>query len=332
MMIMSRTPLRVSFFGGGTDYPEYFRQTGRRGAVLGMAIDKYIYISALRLSGIQPYRYRLSYSRLETVVQASDIQHNVVRVGLSAYDVKDDLDISIMSDMPASTGLGSSSSFTVGFVNLLSALQGRARTKLDLATEAIRIERDLLQERVGVQDQLHAAFGGINRFDFDANGFSIRPVAMGGECLQALCSSLLLIYTGQTRHASATLDEQIQKTTENKVDRELSDLLALVDQGMDLLQGHDPDQVVRDFGAMMHEGWKIKRSLSSKISSGDIDTLYEVALRHGALGGKLCGAGGGGFLLMVVPPARQQAVIEAVAPARVVPAGLDTLGSCIVMK
>ncbi|OYQ31573.1 hypothetical protein CHU95_20745 [Niveispirillum lacus] len=332
MIITCRTPLRVSFFGGGTDYPEYFKRAGRRGAVIGMAIDKYIYISALRLSGIQPYRYRLSYSRLETVTQASDIQHNVVRVGLSVYGCNEDLDISIMSDMPASTGLGSSSAFTVGFVNLLSALQNRPRTKLDLAKEAIHIERDLLQERVGVQDQLHAAFGGINRFDFDANGFSIRPVAMSSDCLEALCSSLLLIYTGQTRHASATLDEQIQKTTENKVDRELSDLLALVDQGMDLLQGNDPETMLRDFGAMMHEGWKIKLSLSSKISSSDINTLYDVARRHGALGGKLCGAGGGGFLLMVVPPAYQKSVIEAVSPARVVPVGLDTLGSTIIMR
>jgi len=329
MLIMSRTPLRVSFFGGGTDYPEYFRAPGMRGAVVGMAINKYIYIGALRIDGIQSYRYRVSYSQIERVDAVPEIQHNVVRAGLQHFGWDNPLDISVMSDMPASTGLGSSSSFTVGFINLLSRLSKQTITKLDLARQATRLEHDVLQERVGVQDQLHAAFGGINRFDFDAKGTRIQPLAMTGICQSALTASLLLIYTGTTRHASATLDEQIEKTKSRRIDRELGSLLAMVDEAMTILEGEDPDRLLRDFGRMMHEGWLVKKSLSSRISQPHIDELYDNAMSHGATGGKLCGAGGGGFLLMVVPPQARQRVIAAVRPAKCIDLALDTEGSTI---
>lgn len=330
MMMLSRTPLRVSFFGGGTDYPEHFLEEGQRGAVIGMAINKYIYISILRISGIQPYHFRVSYSKLEHVDCAADIGHNVVRTCLQHYDVREELDINIMSDMPASTGLGSSSAFTVGLVNIMSHMTGQPMTKLDIARQAIMVERDLLHERVGVQDQLHASFGGINRFDFDRSGFQIRPMAMSGACLKALSSSLVLIYTGTTRHASATLDEQIQKTQERKITQQLNDLLALVDDGARVLQGQDADRMLVEFGHMMHEGWLIKRTLSSRISNSEIDALYDKARAHGALGGKLCGAGGGGFLLMVVPPDRREAMVKALLPARAVQVGLDTEGTKLI--
>ncbi|MEI7714276.1 MAG: kinase, partial [Rhodospirillales bacterium] len=193
MMIVARTPLRVSFFGGGTDYPEYFRRA--RGAVLGMAIDKYVYISALRLASILDYRYRVSYSRIETVTDAADIQHPVVRNVLAHYGVTEALDLSIMADLPAKSGLGSSSSFTVGFLNLIAALQKRQITKLDLARQAVFVERELLAENVGVQDQYHAAFGGLNRFDFEGARTRISPIQMSGDCLTALTGSLFLVYT-----------------------------------------------------------------------------------------------------------------------------------------
>jgi D-glycero-alpha-D-manno-heptose-7-phosphate kinase len=195
MLIVSRTPLRISFFGGGTDYPEYFERG--RGAVVGMAIDKYLYIAALRLSSILDYRYRVSYSRIETRADADAIEHPVVRSVIRHFGVTDPLDLSIMADLPARSGLGSSSSFTVGLVNLICALQRRQITKLDLARTAQFVERELLAENVGVQDQYHASFGGLNRFDFEGNRARISPVQMTGPCLAALTGSLLLVYTGR---------------------------------------------------------------------------------------------------------------------------------------
>lgn len=327
MMLVSRTPLRVSFFGGGTDYPEYFAT--RRGAVLGMAINQYIYIAALRLSNILQYRYRVSYSRIEQVREIGEVQHPVVREVIRHFAVREPLDISIMADLPARSGLGSSSSFTVGFLNLVFALQGRRATKLDLATEAARVERELLGENVGVQDQHHAAFGGFNRFDFEPGRTRISPVAISAPCLEALTGSLFLVYTGVTRFASATLEEQMQKTRSGAADKDLSHLLALVDQAEGVLQGRDPEAMLADFGAMLHEGWETKKRLSSRVSSPEIDALYDAAREAGATGGKLCGAGSGGFLLILVPPERQARFHERMAKSDVIPIGMDTDGSTI---
>jgi D-glycero-alpha-D-manno-heptose-7-phosphate kinase len=327
MLVTSRTPLRVSFFGGGTDYPEYFQRA--RGAVVGMAIDRYIYIAALRLSNTLDYRYRLSYSRVETVKAAGDIQHPLVRTALQHFEINEPLDISVMADLPARSGLGSSSSFTVGFINLLTSMRRRQITKLDLARQAVFIERELLRENVGVQDQYHAAFGGLNRFDFEGERTRISPVQMTGECLAALTSSLFLVYTGVTRFASATLDEQMEKTRTGSVDRDLSHLLLLTGQAVDVLEGADPERMLKDFGTMLHEGWETKKRLSSKVSNPSIDAMYEAARQTGALGGKLCGAGSGGFLLMLVPPERQAVFHERFADAGIIRVNIDTIGSTI---
>ena len=327
MLISSRTPLRVSFFGGGTDYPEYYER--HRGAVVGMAIDKYVYISALKLTDFIEYKYRVSYSRLETVHELSEIEHPVVRNVLTHYGIEEALDLSIAADMPARSGLGSSSSFTVGMINLINALRGSSVTKLDLGREAVFVERILLRERVGVQDQLHAAFGGINRFDFTEKRIRISPVQLTGPSLRMLTSSLLLLHTGVSRFASETLDEQITKTVSHKNDQDLSHLLTLCDQSVDVLEGEDPDIMIRDFGAMIHDGWMTKRRLSDKVSSPKIDALYDHALACGALGGKLCGAGSGGFLLMVVPPEIQPKFLAQLGDVRVIRIGLDTQGSTI---
>jgi D-glycero-alpha-D-manno-heptose-7-phosphate kinase len=326
-MIVSRTTLRVSFFGGGTDYPEYFRRA--QGSVLGMAIDKYVYISALRLPSVVDYRYRVSYSRMETVAEVEAIQHPVVRSVIQHHKVEGAFDISIMADLPARSGLGSSSSFTVGFLNLVATLQKRRQTKLDLARDSIHVERELLKENVGVQDQYHAAFGGLNRFDFEKERTRITPVQMTAPCLTALTSSLFLIYTGVTRFASATLDEQMERTRSGRADRDLSHLLTLTNQAETLLEGANPEAMLADFGAMLHEGWETKKRLSSKVSNPDIDALYASAREAGALGGKLCGAGSGGFLLMLIPPERQERFRAAMASATIIPVGLDTLGSTI---
>lgn len=327
MLIGSRTPLRVSFFGGGTDYPDYFARGP--GAVIGMAIDKYVYASALRLSNIIDYKYRVSYSRLERIQAIGEIEHPVIRAALQYHHWSEPLDISIQADLPAASGLGSSSAFTVGFLNLIAAFKKQSMTRLDLAKAAIFLEQDLLQENVGVQDQLHAAFGGLNRFDFVDGRISITPIQISASCLDHFLDSLVLVFTGQTRFASKVLVEQIKATREQKIDQELSHLLKLVTQAVDVLEASDPDQMVNDFGAMMHDGWMTKRKLSVGVSSPEIDALYEGAIAAGAIGGKLCGAGGGGFLLMVVPPARRVIFDERMKNICLIPVGMDRQGSVI---
>lgn len=320
----------MSFFGGGTDYPDYFSR--HPGAVVGMAIDRYVYVNAVRLSDIIDYKFRLTYSRLEHVSDAAELEHPVVRALLQHEGVDYPLDISIQADLPASSGLGSSSAFTVGLVNLLNALKGKTLTRLDLGRKAIHVEQVLLQENVGVQDQLHAAFGGMNRFDFIDDRTRITPVQMTTECEDYLLSSLVLVYTGKTRFASQVLTEQVQSTKERRIDQELSHLLTLVSQSIGVLEGNAPEAMLRDFGAMMHEGWQTKRSLSSGISNPEIDALYDAALKAGALGGKLCGAGGGGFLLMVVPPPARQAFESSICNHCLIPVGMDRQGSVILAQ
>ncbi|MGF1475447.1 MAG: GHMP kinase [Geminicoccaceae bacterium] len=320
----------MSFFGGGTDYPEYFER--HRGAVLGMAVDKYVYIAALKLSSFLEYKYRVSYSRLEKAQEIDEIVHPVVRAVIEHLNISDALDISVMADLPAKSGLGSSSTFTVGFVNLAASLSGNSLTKLDLARTAVFVERELLRENVGVQDQFHAAFGGLNRFDFESERARITPIQMTAPCLGALTSSLFLLYTGATRYASETLGEQMTRTRGGKVDSELSHLLALTDQAVDVLEGGDPERMLADLGLMLHEGWETKKRLSSKVSSPQIDALYLAAREAGALGGKLCGAGSGGFLLMLVPPQRQHRFRERLADIVKIPLGLDTHGSTLIVS
>lgn len=327
MLITSRTPLRVSFFGGGTDYPEYYARYP--GAVVGMAINRYIYVSALKLANFIQYKYRISYRSLEVVENCDDIKHPVVRESLKYCGVEDALDINIMADLPASSGLGSSSAFTVGLINLLRALQARPTTRLDLGLSAIHVERELLGERVGVQDQLHAAFGGLNRFDFEGKRIRISPLHLHSDVSNRLMSSLYLVYTGIQRYASDTLDEQLKATTESKIDAQLSHLLKLTDDAVTVLEGADPERALQDFGAMMHEGWMTKRKLSSKVSNPEIDALYEAATSAGALGGKLCGAGGGGFLLVVVPPERAEAFKDRMRNSHLIKIEMDSAGSTI---
>ncbi|WP_353862028.1 kinase [Azospirillum formosense] len=327
MLTTVRSPLRISFFGGGTDYPEFFER--RHSTVVGMAINKYIYISALRLSSILEYRYRVAYSKLEKVDALEEIEHPVIRTVLDMYNYREPLDISISSDVPANTGLGSSSAFTVGFLKLMAEMLSQTVTKSDLARTAVHVERERLGEVVGVQDQHHAAFGGINRFDFSKNRVSISPVQISGPSLQALCDSMMLVYTGIRRHASATLDEQIQKTRSQIVDSELETMLTLAEESVNVLEGCRSDKIVSTFGALLHEGWQVKKRLSNKVSSGPIDELYAKALAQGATGGKLNGAGAGGFLLVLVPPERQASFIAAMQPHVCMPIRIDTLGAKI---
>jgi D-glycero-alpha-D-manno-heptose-7-phosphate kinase len=328
MMLITRTPMRISLFGGGTDYPEYFKK--HRGAVIGLAIDKYIYIAALRMSGTQNYRYRLAYSQVETVDQIEHLQHRAVRAALGHYQVAESLDLSIMADMPASSGLGSSSCFAVGMLNLIARLKNERPTKLDLALRAIHLERELIQENVGVQDQMHAAFGGINRFDFDAGSYRITPILLRGDSLQYLLDSLVLVHTGVTRHASQVVASQVARTREGAIDDSLGRLLDIVDEGERVLRESSGAALITQIGEMLHDSWALKRTLSPHVTSPAIDALYERCRSHGAVGGKLCGAGGGGFLLMIVPAEGKARFIESMHPHRVIPIGLDTVGSTII--
>lgn len=330
MLLISKTPLRVSFFGGGTDYPEYFRH--RRGAVIGMAINKYIYIAALKLSGVQSYKYRLAYSQVERTSSVADIQHPVVKAALDHYGIDQPLDISVMADMPANAGLGSSSTFTVGLLHLLSKIRSENVTKLDLALRAIHLERDLLTENVGVQDQMHAAFGGLNRFEFDAKGYKITPLMMRGDCLNALLASLFLVYTGVTRHASSVVFDQVAKTREGLIEKPLEEMLQLVDHAYEVILNPEPNEMVASLGALLNEAWRLKKAFSTQVSNQAINDLYQQLRGAGALGCKLCGAGGGGFFLAVVPPEQRKRFFDIVGAEKITTLGIDTQGSTILYQ
>jgi len=328
MMVAVRTPLRVSLFGGGTDYPAYFHR--EPGAVLGFTIDKYIYLSALRLTASVDYRYRLSYSLVETVDSVVAIRHPVIRTVLQHYGFDEPTDFSVQADLPASVGLGSSSAFTVGAISLISHLMGTPRTRMELAREAIHTEQVLLRENVGVQDQLHASFGGINRFDLYGDSFRIAPVTISGHDLAVLADWMVLVYTGVKRHASAIVAEQVRNTAQGSLDGELREMLGLVDAAQQILEdaGRRDDAPSR-MGDLLHQSWQVKKRLSSQVSGPEINDLYELCLGNGAIGGKLCGAGGGGFLLMVVPPDRRAGFEQAIGERQCVRFRIDCEGTVL---
>ena len=324
-MFLTRTPLRISLFGGGTDYREYFERMP--GAVVGMAINKYINIAAIKLTQLQDYRYRLSYSKLEMVQEIAELKHPVVREVLLSYAQQDPLDISIMSDLPASgSGLGSSSSFTVGLLNLLNHIYDKQCTKIDLAKAAIHIEREVLQENGGVQDQMHAAFGGINRFDFAKDRFQITPLQLSGSTLADLNDCLMLVHTGIVRRSTDTAKEQVEITRAKKIDRDLSELHGHVGECVAILERGGADCFPL-LGELLNESWQIKRSLSGAISNPDIDALYATIMQAGAYGAKLCGAGGGGYFAVLIDPARKEILKQAVAPLNSIDVQIDVLGS-----
>jgi D-glycero-alpha-D-manno-heptose-7-phosphate kinase len=329
MMVAVRTPLRVSLFGGGTDYPAYFRRAP--GAVIGFTIDKYIYLNALRLTSSVDYRYRLSYSRVENVDSIGAIQHPVVRAVLEHYGFDEPTDFSVQADLPAAAGLGSSSAFTVSVINLVSHLMGTPRTRMELAREAIHTEQVLLRENVGVQDQLHASFGGINRFDLCGDSFRIAPVNVAGRDLTVLADWMVLVYTGVKRHASAVAADQVKRTAAGMLDGELREMLAFVDVAQQILEdAARRDDAPSRIGELLHHSWQVKKRLSPQVTAPEIDALYEFCRGNGAIGGKLCGAGGGGFLLMVVPPDRRPAFEEKIGARQCVRFRIESQGTVLI--
>ena len=303
-MIISKTPFRISFFGGGTDYPVWYREN--QGAVLSTAIDKYCYITIRYLPPFFPHKHRIVYSKIEMVNDINEILHPAVRATLQFLNIDKGIEIHHDGDLPAKTGLGSSSSFTVGLLKSLYALKGVIPSKLQLAKEAIHIERDILKESVGAQDQVAAAFGGFNKINFNGKDeIKIEPITIGKERIKQLENHLMLFFTGFSRTASDIAKSQIENTPNKK--RELSLMYQMVDEAIKILNEKGD---IKDFGKLLHEAWLLKKSLTDKISTPEIDNIYEKALQAGALGGKLLGAGGGGFMVLFVPPENQPGVRE----------------------
>lgn len=325
-MIISKTPVRVSFFGGGTDYPDYFKEFG--GGVLSTTIDKYIYVTVNKIAGLLDHKYRISYSKLELCHDVNEIQHPVVREVIKYLGIEEGLEVNIISDLPARTGIGSSSSFTVGLLHSLYALQGIMKSKSELAREAIHIEYDVLGERVGVQDQLAAAYGGFNFMRFTEDNLEVNPLIISRERKEELQNSLMMFYTGINRFASEILKEQIQKTQEKKISTELKGIYEMVEKGISILT--DAHRSLDEFGDLMHQAWMSKRSLSSAISNDFLDDIYTKARDAGALGGKLLGAGGGGFFVFYVRPERQAAVREALSHLHAIDFTFEQGGSRII--
>jgi len=324
-MIISRTPFRISFFGGGTDYPVWYEEQG--GAVLATTINKYSYITCRYLPPFFNYNYRIVWSKTEFTQKISEIQHPSVRETLKFLNTTQGVEIHHDGDLPARTGLGSSSSFTVGLVHALYALNGKMVTKRQLALDAIHIEHDLLKENVGAQDQTSAAFGGFNRIEFGGPQLiKIHPITLNSSKFQNLQDHLMLFFTGFSRTASEIAGEQIKQTPHKK--NELNKMREMVDDAINILNGGDSD--ISDFGRLLHENWMIKRSLTDKISTPQIDQVYTRALKAGALGGKLLGAGGGGFILFFVEPEKQSHVKKQMHNLLHVPFKFENLGSQII--
>ena len=325
-MIISRTPFRISFFGGGTDYPVWYREN--EGAVLATTIDKYCYISCRYLPPFFENKHRIVYSKIEAVKEISEIEHPSVRATLQFMDIKDGVEIHHDGDLPARTGLGSSSSFTVGLLNTLYALKGIMPTKTQLAQDAINIEQNILKENVGSQDQVLAAFGGFNKIQFKADdSFHINPIIIDGGRLQQLQDHLMFCFTGFSRFASVVAKSQIENTNNRR--HELWIIRQMVDEAIAILSNSKRDIV--EFGALLHESWKLKKSLSDKITTPQIDGIYESARASGAIGGKLIGAGGGGFMLVFAKPADQPSIKEKLKGVLLVPFQFENNGSQIIV-
>ncbi len=323
-MIISQTPFRVSFFGGGTDYPAWYEKNS--GAVLGTTIDKYCYISCRYLPPFFEHKHRIVYSVMEQVKNTEEINHPSVRETLKFMKITEGLEIHHDGDLPARTGLGSSSSFTVGLLHTLYALKGMMPSKKQLALDAIHIERDIIRENVGSQDQVLAAFGGFDRIDFSGNNdINIQRITVNTERLKLLQDHLLLFFTGFSRIASEIAAEQI-KQIPNRT-RELSEMFNMVDEGIKILNGNSD---LSDFGKLLNESWQLKRSLTDKISTTQVDEIYTAACEAGAIGGKLLGAGGGGFILLFAKPETQPAIKAKLNHLLHVPFRFENQGSQII--
>jgi D-glycero-alpha-D-manno-heptose-7-phosphate kinase len=325
-MVITRTPLRISFFGGGTDYPVWFREHG--GSVLSTTINKCCYITCRWCPPFFDYHSRVSYSRVENVGKNLAIEHPSVRGCLQFMGIDEGIEVHHVADLPARTGLGTSSAFTVGLLLGLYALKNQMRDKHALATDAIHVEQDIVEEAVGSQDQVSAAYGGFNRINFHTDStIEVNRLITPPSRLAELEEHLVLYFTGFSRTASEIAAEQLKVTP--KKTKELYSMLHLVDEAESIIT--TPGRSLDDFGRLLHESWQIKRTLTQKITTTSIDEIYEAGLSAGALGGKLLGAGGGGFMLFYVPPQRREALRQRLSKLLCVPFGFSNRGSHVVV-
>ncbi len=326
-MIITRTPFRISFFGGGTDYPGWFSKHG--GAVIATTINKYCYVTCRYLLPFFAHRHRIVWSQIELVREIGDIQHPAVRAVLEMEHRERGLEIHYDGDLPAWSGLGTSSSFIVGLLHALSALKDQELSAVELAKTAIDVEQNIMAENVGSQDQISAAFGGFNRIEFMRDGeFKVEPVFVTDKRLAELQDHLMLFFTGGQRKATDVAKSQIANFANRET--ELKHMYSMVDQSIVILQNESTP--IQAFGKLLDESWRYKRTLSTLVSNSKIDEIYAVAKQEGAIGGKLLGAGGGGFMLLFVPPERQNALRERLHQLVHVNFQFDRTGSCVVLN
>jgi len=323
-VIITRTPFRISFFGGGTDFPDWYNENG--GTVLSTTIDKYCYISCRRLPPFFEYKHRIVYSKYEQVNEIDEIVHPAVRETFRFMGIDEGLEIHHDGDLPARSGLGSSSSFTVGLLNTLYALKGKMVTKKQLALDAIYVEQEMIKENVGSQDQVAVAYGGINKISFfGKHEIDVTPITLSHERIEDFENHLMLFFTGFSRMASEIEKDKIQNIEKNK--DKLSIMQVMVDEAIHILSEH---KNFHGFGELLHESWKLKKRLSEKVTNTFVDEIYDTALKNGAIGGKLLGAGGGGFILFFVKPENRDRLKKSLSYLLYVPFSFDKTGSQII--
>jgi D-glycero-alpha-D-manno-heptose-7-phosphate kinase len=326
-MIISRAPVRISFFGGGTDYPEFFLK--EHGAVLATAIDKFSYVTASPFpSHLFDYSMRISYRDSELVREVGEIKHNVFRECLKLCGLEKDIELHNVADLPAFTGLGSSSAFTVSLLHVLHSFKGEFLRPHELACEAIHVERHILKDNVGCQDQVLAAYGGFNVIEFRTEkDISVNRVPMSPQRLAEFEAHVFLVFTGIKRKASDVVAKQLQRVDQNK--SVLHTMRAMVHEGANILTDHRP---LAEFGDLLHQAWQAKRTLDGGVSNGEIDALYEQGRTAGAWGGKLLGAGGGGFMLFFAPPEAHPKLKSVFAERQLLNVKLNAPGSQIIFS
>ena len=322
-MIITKTPFRMSFFGGGTDMPSFFNEHG--GAVISTTFDKYCYVNVRHLPPFMPYLSELVYSKFERVNSIDEIAHPLIRECMRLHDIHE-IRLTYEGDLPARTGLGTSSTFAVGMLNAFCALKGKMMSKHQLAGEAIHVERDILQERGGWQDQVAAAYGGLNRIDFSEGQFKVTPIIIHPDRKKKLDDNLMLFYTGVQRFSSEIQADTFAKSVDKT--KQLLEMLALVDEAQGILTNKDAN--LNEFGKLLDYTWKLKRGTGNKVSNNSIDDLYDRGIKAGALGGKLLGAGGGGFLLFYVEKDKQESVLKALDDLMHVPFQFESEGSTVI--
>lgn len=321
-MIITKTPFRMSFFGGGTDMPAFFNEYG--GAVISTTFDKFCYVNVRHMPPFHPYISELVHNRFERVNKIDDIEHPLIRECMRLHDIHE-IRLTYEGDLPARTGLGTSSTFAVGMLNAFCALKGKMMSRRKLAEESIMVERDILKEHGGWQDQIAAAYGGLNRIDFHDNDFSVHPIIIHPERKRELDENLMLFYTGVQRFSSEIQADTFAKPIDKT--KQLLDMLALVDEAEKILT--DKNISLNEFGKLLDTTWKLKRGTGPRVSNGSIDELYDIALKSGAFGGKLLGAGGGGFLLFYCEKEKQPTLIKALERLMIVPFNFENDGARI---